>query len=185
MTPIHTPPGMLSRCMEFFLNKGELQVITKGKLTPFRDAPLSVLEQLNDILEDRPLAMQALDEMGLQYPMDRLEQFARCWFGDYDTKADICQDGEITSEYYECGSRGKCPYEGKLCPGLKTTEGFITPREVEVVKLICEDLSDKLIAQELGCATNTVKVHVAHILRKLGVYTRVGIAMWAKEKGVA
>ena len=51
----------------------------------------------------------------------------------------------------------------------------LTPREVEVAKLICEGRNNEQIAQELHIAYNTVRVHLGHICSKVGVRGKVGL----------
>ncbi len=55
--------------------------------------------------------------------------------------------------------------------------GPITPREREVAELIVEGLSNEQIAQRLVLTPGTVANHVAHILSKLGLQSRVQIAV--------
>ncbi|KAA6186307.1 two-component system response regulator NarL [Thiohalocapsa marina] len=55
----------------------------------------------------------------------------------------------------------------------------LTPREQEILALLARGLSNKLIARELDLAVGTVKVHVKHILKKLGVRSRVEAAVMA------
>lgn len=54
----------------------------------------------------------------------------------------------------------------------------LTVRELEILKLIAKGLSNKLIARELGISDGTVKVHVKHLLKKLGLRSRVEAAVW-------
>jgi two-component system NarL family response regulator len=59
----------------------------------------------------------------------------------------------------------------------------LTPRELEVLRLIARGLSNKDIATELVIAENTVRNHVRNILEKLEVRSRVEAAMYAvREK---
>ena len=53
----------------------------------------------------------------------------------------------------------------------------LTPREVEVMELVAEGLSNKLIAARLGIHDQTAKFHVANALVKLGASTRAGAAV--------
>jgi two-component system nitrate/nitrite response regulator NarL len=55
----------------------------------------------------------------------------------------------------------------------------LTPREDEILGLIAKCYSNKLIARDLDLTVGTVKVHVKHLLRKLGLRTRVEAAVWA------
>lgn len=55
----------------------------------------------------------------------------------------------------------------------------LTEREIQVAKMIAQGMSNKMIGNKLGIAESTVKVHVKHILGKIGLRTRVEIAVWA------
>ena len=55
----------------------------------------------------------------------------------------------------------------------------LTDRELQVLHMIAEGLSNKMIGNKLGIAESTVKVHVKHILGKIGLRTRVEAAVWA------
>jgi two-component system, NarL family, nitrate/nitrite response regulator NarL len=60
----------------------------------------------------------------------------------------------------------------------------LSPRERETLALIARGDSNKLIARELGIADTTVKIHVQHILRKLGLSSRVQAAVYASANGL-
>ena len=55
----------------------------------------------------------------------------------------------------------------------------LTQREGEVLKQLANGLTNKEIAQTLGISYETVKEHVQHILRKIGVSDRTQAAVWA------
>ncbi|OOR91100.1 two-component system response regulator NarL [Moraxella caviae] len=55
----------------------------------------------------------------------------------------------------------------------------LTDRELQVLRMIAEGMSNKMIGNKLGIAESTVKVHVKHILGKIGLRTRVEAAVWA------
>jgi DNA-binding NarL/FixJ family response regulator len=55
----------------------------------------------------------------------------------------------------------------------------LTQRESEVLKQLALGLTNKEIARSLGISYETVKEHVQHILRKLGVSDRTQAAVWA------
>ena len=60
----------------------------------------------------------------------------------------------------------------------------LSPREREILLLIARGDSNKLIARELDIAETTVKIHVQHILRKLGLSSRVQAAVYASSRGL-
>ena len=59
---------------------------------------------------------------------------------------------------------------------------LLSPREREILRLIARGDSNKLIARELDIAETTVKIHVQHILRKLGLTSRVQAAVFATNQ---
>jgi two-component system, NarL family, response regulator LiaR len=61
----------------------------------------------------------------------------------------------------------------------------LTPRELEVLRLIAGGLQNKAIAAELHLSEKTVKTHVSAVLRKLGVTDRTQAAMYAVREGLA
>ncbi len=60
----------------------------------------------------------------------------------------------------------------------------LTQRESEVLRQLANGLTNKEIAQALGISYETVKEHVQHILRKIGVSDRTQAAVWAVRKGL-
>ena len=60
----------------------------------------------------------------------------------------------------------------------------LTPRETEILGLLAEGQSNKVIARNLGISDGTVKLHVKAILRKLEVHSRVEAAVMAVEHGM-
>jgi DNA-binding NarL/FixJ family response regulator len=60
----------------------------------------------------------------------------------------------------------------------------LTPRQLEVLSLLCEGLPNKLICRQLNIATGTVKVHISSILRELGVASRLQAVVSARRCGL-
>ena len=65
-------------------------------------------------------------------------------------------------------------------PQGRTLES-LTRRELQILKYIAEGLSNKLIGRKLDIAEATVKVHVKHLMKKLGFRSRVEAAVWMVE----
>ena len=61
----------------------------------------------------------------------------------------------------------------------------LSPREIEVLKLMIDALSNKQIARRLNVSEATVKTHVSTLIAKLGVHDRVGAVVKALRHGLA
>jgi DNA-binding NarL/FixJ family response regulator len=61
----------------------------------------------------------------------------------------------------------------------------LTKREAEVLRHLTNGLTNKEIGQKLKIGYETVKEHVQHILRKIGVSDRTQAALWSVRQGLA
>lgn len=61
----------------------------------------------------------------------------------------------------------------------------LTPREIDVVRLVADGLSNKQVARKLFVSEATVKTHLNHVLAKLDVEGRPGLVAWAWRHGLA
>jgi len=60
----------------------------------------------------------------------------------------------------------------------------LTPRELEVLQLICSGLSNKEIAEKLSLSVNTVAVHRANIMNALGLHKTAELVVYAISNGL-
>ena len=67
-------------------------------------------------------------------------------------------------------------------PAAEESGTPLSPREEEVLREIARGASNKEIARTLDIAETTVKIHVQHILRKLGLSSRVQAAVYASDR---
>jgi DNA-binding NarL/FixJ family response regulator len=63
-------------------------------------------------------------------------------------------------------------------PRVKDT---LSARELQVLRLVAKGLANKQIGRSLGISERTVKVHVGHVFRRIGVADRTSAAMWARD----
>jgi DNA-binding NarL/FixJ family response regulator len=65
-------------------------------------------------------------------------------------------------------------------PAAKIADGpRISPREREILRLLTDGYTNEEIAERLNCAAATVKTHLLHLFKKLGVRDRVSAAVVA------
>ncbi len=84
---------------------------------------------------------------------------------------------------------------GKLADALRTgpretapvptEQEKLSPREREILPFLARGASNKEIARALNVAESTVKIHVQNILKKLNLTSRVQVAVYAVEHGLA
>ena len=77
---------------------------------------------------------------------------------------------------------GAPPAEPPAAPPPADPIDTLSPREREILECIAQGASNKEIARSLAIAEPTVKIHVQHILRKLGLSSRVQAAVYASRR---
>ena len=107
--------------------------ISEGKTHNFWELPLHILDDLRDELSSDTKALKGLRMMGLSNEAGMLEQYNYCNRGKLDGVPDISANGKLTKEYVECGRKGKCPGENKICSPLLINGSRITFRNLNAL----------------------------------------------------
>ncbi|GAB4252673.1 MAG: UvrY/SirA/GacA family response regulator transcription factor [Vicingaceae bacterium] len=100
-----------------------------------------------------------------------------------------CQQPEILQAIDET-YKGKQFYCGEVINILSNSkdnpcEGImLTSREVEIIKLIANGLTNKEIADKLCLSTHTVNTHRKNIMQKLGIKNTAGIVIYAVKENI-
>jgi DNA-binding NarL/FixJ family response regulator len=86
-------------------------------------------------------------------------------------------------------ARGESPLAPKAARALVTARAEreradLSAREREVLRCVAAGMPNKLIARELGISEKTVKAHLTHVFRRIGVTDRTQAALWAREHGL-
>ncbi|MBU0493977.1 MAG: response regulator transcription factor [Chloroflexi bacterium] len=63
------------------------------------------------------------------------------------------------------------------------TPAQLTPREMEVLQLLAQGLSNRDIARRLVISSRTVNFHLDNVYAKLGVHSRTEAAVYALQRG--
>lgn len=74
--------------------------------------------------------------------------------------------------------------ESMFMPAVRSSEPVpLTPREIEVLKMLAEGLGNKAIAQHLNLSEHTVKFHISSIFSKLDVSSRTEAVILGAKQG--
>lgn len=68
--------------------------------------------------------------------------------------------------------------------GAQEAAQVLTPREIQLVRLVAQGLRNREIAEQLHITEGTVKAHLHNVYRKLELETRVAVRRYAEEKGL-
>jgi DNA-binding NarL/FixJ family response regulator len=86
-------------------------------------------------------------------------------------------------------ARGESPLDPKAARALLVAREErpgveLTPREIEVLRLLRQGLANKQIARRLGITERTVKAHLTSVFQRIGANDRTQAALWAERHGV-
>jgi DNA-binding NarL/FixJ family response regulator len=119
-------------------------------------------------------------------------------FSDRDRVADALSAGAVGYQLKDCepaellsavraAAAGHAPLDprvaGMLLPGRSTRrpQDAMTPREVEVLRLVSKGLANKQVGRALGISERTVKAHLGRVFQHIGVGDRTSAALWARD----
>jgi DNA-binding NarL/FixJ family response regulator len=118
-------------------------------------------------------------------------------FADEDRVSDALAAGAVGYLLKDCDARellaairsaaqGHAPLDARVAKALlpSTTPPVrdgLSARELQVLRLVAQGLANKQIGRTLGISERTVKVHVGHVFRRIGVADRTSAAMWARD----
>ena len=128
-------------------------------------------------------------ESDVRYRQDSLDQ-AHAHLGDEQLKRAYAQGTALSPEkaldlaqvVAALGSQDTAAGQARAAASDEAAS-VLTPRELDVLKLVAQGLSNPDIAQRLFLSEHTVHRHLANILRKLGLSSRAAAAAWGAAPG--
>lgn len=169
------PSGILDgdRNTEMFGDRNTKRVffITNGKTKPFSKLSASKKAKLFSKLSEDPIATKDLKHLPLT---EALEHFSFCLYGGLDHDPDFDESGELKpSENFMCGDNCKClKWTSK---NITIDEQSLTPRELDVLRLLPGDMPNKTIAAELNISESTLNTHLSKLFVKFNVQSKSGL----------
>lgn len=176
------PAGLVDTNVEFFVHKNEVFCLYNGKTYSFDEIPAHILEIIRKDMNANKAALRALDSWNIFNLNERIKQYIACRFGAFDNTPDIGPDGRVSkTEYVDCGRRGQCPWEGRLCSSIVVAGGVLKKEEIQVLRLMGAEKVDKEIAHELNLTYDRVCYVKKQIKLKTGVDGKSGLAVLAHK----
>lgn len=159
-----------SKSIEFWVDSETKEVMCafRGRITLFKDADTDVGTQLMTHLVHTG-SFEPMYEEGFTDPIMMMQEYIRRNFATFDGKADIDEQGfniEFTGH-----PKSNHPIN-------------LTNRELEYIKLACQDLADKQIAAMMAISTNTVNIYRKRAEQKTATASKPGLVAWAYKEGV-
>jgi DNA-binding NarL/FixJ family response regulator len=180
MRPVNLPAGLEDKGMEIYIHRGELRVIYDSQIISFDHLPESIRDIFSQHMIANKAALKSLKtDFGLSDANDMLMQYIKCNFGNFDGQPDMNEDGVTISECWDCGQRGTCPGEGKVCSRIAGPNGMLTKRETEILFLLIEGKFDKEIAANFEVTLPTIETQLKYIREKLGCNNRIEVMNFA------
>lgn len=165
------PAGGTQRYVFFDDNVAEVILGTAGVGPRVGDGVAWVHAYRDELLARRMLSRRrdgtALGNVGLlpmSLPIDTwTPMFRLVLSGDFVVPGRLL---EIERDEPPCASR------------MVARNGTLTPREKEVLRLVARGMRNKTIAHELGLSEHTIKLHLHHVITKIGVRNRTQATQW-------
>ncbi len=107
------------------------------------------------------------------------EEIIEALHATYNNERFLCGKVAYYLASQETGEVCKTQLNTVSCAGLGVTD-----RELDIIRLISEGLSNKLIADNLGLSTHTVNTHRKNIMTKLNLPNTAGIVMFAVKNNL-
>jgi DNA-binding CsgD family transcriptional regulator len=150
--------------LEFFTDNGAVYAQYHGRTIHFSEVPCYLLDVYRRQMKRRPLQCKHYGITSAMLPDKALEIYLMHEYGEYDNVPDLDASGKTHREL----SRDEAIRDYNL-----------TPREVEVLQLICQNNSVPQIAERIFISPATVQNHCANIKDKLNCHTRLDLVYFA------
>ena len=178
------PSGLTDNNIEFFAKDGELYSLQDGTRYRYPELPESHIDFLSNMLMDDTSAQDTMTGIPVA---NRIKIYGICRFGGCNFTPDASDEGDCIDmhEYYECGIRGVCPFEGKRCKDIVMPAGVLTSHMLKMMLLVTAGLINKEIADKLSIAKKTVDNTLVTITSRIGGRNRADIVRFVKERGIS
>lgn len=156
-------------------------------ITDIKMPQMDGIEATRQLVKEFPqlpvIALSMFDEENLI--VDMLEAGARGYLLKNASKKEIVAaiDTVVDGEVFYCGNTSgklaKLIAHSQFDPRKKNKEPEFSLRELEIIRMVCEERSNKEIASQLSLSVRTVEGHRERIQEKMNVRNMAGIVVYA------
>jgi DNA-binding NarL/FixJ family response regulator len=143
---------------------------------------VSGLEATRRILRDSPGV--AILMLSMHSEQTLVRQALAAGARGYILKSAVDLDLAAAVKRVAAGEMVVDPALAPSAPALGKRTAGLSPRELEVLQLICDGLSNREIAARLELSSNTVSVHRTNIMNTLGVHKVAELVVYALQHGL-
>lgn len=187
-TPQNLPPGLMDKCLEIVwdFDSQLLKALYGGQFICFKELPKHILKSLYHHMVKDTEAMIVLIDRGPEDDFERMWLYYKCKCGGFSLEPDMDAEGNVNGECWPCGCGGQCILRPLFKDRLKAQEGYLTSREIEVIKELTTPPFPpvKAVAVKLDVSESTLKNHKQHIFHKTGVDSIQELTSWAYKNGL-
>lgn len=171
------PAGLNDMSFEIYKRTNQIYALNNGVTIHYNEFPEELLGLIDAIIAINPKARKAMSFIGITDADEQRMQFISCNMANFDFTADVNESlTEFTTEYVECHIRNTCPVQGKLCGAVKSVNGQLSIRQLQIMGMIRNGMFDKEIADALFISQETVKTTKRNIQKILKVERKAMIA---------
>ena len=176
-------PGMLNSSVEFFAVESEMKFMTNSQVKCISQMPQDLKELCDAEIEKDAEVSVALLKWHPASKSKRRKQFLICRYGGLDFSADIDNNQFLKGDYWDCPSRGTCPFNGVICQDPRYNNVSLMPIDVSLMKALSTNLTNEAIADQLNLALGSFHKYKKQLYAKLGVHvqTKQDVALIAKS----
>jgi DNA-binding CsgD family transcriptional regulator len=183
------PAGLLGAGVEFFRDPVDLEKaygVASRQVLRINDLPATLKQEIDADILAFPVKGAMLSAMGYHTPDTRREKYIGCGFAAFDSQPDYINGVFYHLEYSPCPVSDSCPGHGILCNPLRVgSQGkILTPREIQIFKLVGLGWLNKEIAASLGISEQTVKIHITNIQAKAELDNKKDLIILAYQKNL-
>lgn len=179
-------PGLLNKQVEVVFNEedGQLYASYNGKMWLFMELPKNVLQPFIDDFVSDQKAIDKMVETGVEMFSDQFYLYVKCKYGGANGTPDLCEEGKLTSEVWNCKCNGNCCLQSVLHKKIDLEVGHITEREIQIIQEVVTGEPDKIIADKLHISPHSMNNHMANIRKKTGCTNKVTLTVYAAKMGI-